>query len=287
MPQKIDINGLFLDPETITDLSLQKRISVYYPVFHEIPKPKSLFKRLASDKQHILQFDHHEPYGLILADIEQPETSGYTVIYKVPISNKMIVAAGKNVIGHALEKLKIDISGDRQYRILQPGRNVKKLTIREIPAKVQLLSGQWVDVFKSSPDYDFQGGTPYAITDVSSNVLLITTSDKKKVTYYSLYGGGVDASDEAVLTAYKTLTEVFNEIQARRDAATTKSSEKMLDGKSEKSLPHPKAALPKIALPRIKLQLPFVVDKKPDETTSETLPEPVPEIKSEDYTADQ
>ena len=32
MPQKIDVHGLFIDPETITDLLLQKRISVFYPV---------------------------------------------------------------------------------------------------------------------------------------------------------------------------------------------------------------------------------------------------------------
>ena len=36
MSQKIDIHGLFIDPETITDLSMQKRIAVFYPVFHEI-----------------------------------------------------------------------------------------------------------------------------------------------------------------------------------------------------------------------------------------------------------
>lgn len=28
MPQKMDVHGLFIDPETITDLYLQKRIAV-------------------------------------------------------------------------------------------------------------------------------------------------------------------------------------------------------------------------------------------------------------------
>ena len=41
MSQKIDIHGLFIDPETITDLSMQKRIAVFYPVFHEISSAKT------------------------------------------------------------------------------------------------------------------------------------------------------------------------------------------------------------------------------------------------------
>ena len=116
--------------------------------------------------------------------------------------------AGKNVQGHIAELLKIEISGDRQYRILQSGRNVKQTSIREIPAKVRLLSGQWVDVFKSSPDYDFQGGTPYAITDVGASALMITTKDKN----YVLFGAGVDASNDEVTSAYHSLAEIYNEI---------------------------------------------------------------------------
>ena len=181
MAQKIDINGLFIDPESISDLLLQKRISVFFPVFYEIPQPKRFFNR-STTTQHILQFDHQEPYGIILADIEQPDSSGYVVNYKEAIADKIFKAvgkAGKNVVGHAAEVLKIDVSGDRHYRILQSGRNVKSVSIREIPAKVHLLSGQWVDVFKGNRDYDFQGGNPYAITDVGANALTITTVEKK------------------------------------------------------------------------------------------------------------
>ena len=66
MPQKIDIHGLFIDPETITDLRLQKRISVSYPVFHEVQTGKSVTRSVmglfsSELKQHILQFDQHMP----------------------------------------------------------------------------------------------------------------------------------------------------------------------------------------------------------------------------------
>jgi hypothetical protein len=42
MPQNLDIHGLFIDPETITDLWLEKRISISYPVFYEVAPKKTL-----------------------------------------------------------------------------------------------------------------------------------------------------------------------------------------------------------------------------------------------------
>ena len=45
MPQRIDVHGLFIDPETITDLLLQKRISVFYPVFYEVEAAKTRLGR--------------------------------------------------------------------------------------------------------------------------------------------------------------------------------------------------------------------------------------------------
>ncbi len=63
MPQKIDIHGIFIDPETITDLQLQKRISVFYPVFDEVSATKSIFGRFSSSQKHVLRFDHQQPYN--------------------------------------------------------------------------------------------------------------------------------------------------------------------------------------------------------------------------------
>lgn len=261
MPQKIDVHGLFIDPETITDLQLQKRISVYYPVFYEAEVTKSFFGRLVSSQsqQHILRFDHQEPYGIILADPEQPDPASYVVTYEEAIWGKVLKGfgqVGKNITGHITELLKIDISGDREYRILQSGRKVKQTSIREIPAKVRLLSGQWVDVFSSSPEYDFQGGTPYAVTDVASYALMITTKEKR----YVLYGAGVDISNEEVTKAYRILADIYNQIQRQRDEI----------GEGRKpglKIPQINVQLPKIDLPQIKIQSPLVFRRKKESDT--------------------
>ena len=96
MPQKIDIHGFFIDPETITDLQLQKRISVFYPVFHEVDTGKSIFGRFSSSQKHILRFDHQQPYGIILADAEQPDPSSYVVDYKEAAIERFLRGIGKS-----------------------------------------------------------------------------------------------------------------------------------------------------------------------------------------------
>ena len=225
-------------------------------------------RHTASPQQHFLQFDHLEPYGIILSDAEQPDTASYIVAYKQAILDKVIkgvLNAGKNIAGHVAEHFKIEISGDRQYRILQSGRIVKQTSIREIPAKVHLLNGQWVDVFKSSPDFDFQGGTPYAVTDVNASALMITMKDK----CYVLFGAGIDASNEEVLSSYYTLAGIYNEIQAKRDKAKLNSA----NTENSKKL---------IQMPQIKIQFPPVLGKKQDKDTTEVQPEPDPDTDSVD-----
>ena len=257
MPQKIDVHGLFIDPETITDLLLQKRIAVFCPVFYEVETTKSIFGRFTSSQshQHILRFDHLEPYGIVLADPEQPDPASYVVTYKEAALDRVLKGFGrasKNITGHISELLKIEISGDRKFRILQSGRNVKQTSIREIPAKVRLLSGQWVDVFSSSPDYDFQGGTPYAVTDVASYALMITTKERS----YVLFGAGVDISNEEVTSAYHSLVEIYNQIQKQRDGIEDKSHKSIL------KIPQINLQRPKIDLPQLKFQSPLVFGKK-------------------------
>ena len=254
MPQKIDIHGIFIDPGTITGLQLQKRIAVHYPVFHEIEVTKTFWSRFAGAQNgtHILNFVGLRPYGIILADPEQPDPASHIVNYKEAAVERFlrgIGQAGKNITGHITEMLKIEVAGDRQYRILQPGRNVKNITIREIPCKVKLLSGQWVDVQKSTPGYDFQGGSPYAVTDVDSSALLICTKEKT----YVLYGAGVDASEEEVVQSYRSLTEIYNQIQSQRDVNLEEPK-----GKLQFQIPQIKIQLPKIEMPQLKIQQPFV-----------------------------
>ena len=249
MPQKIDILGLFIDPETITELYLHKRIAVSYPVFYEEGSPKQIFKRIVAS-EHSLRYDHQEPYGIILDDVEHPDPSNYVMNYKQAMIHKLVRSlsnTAQNITGHISEMLKIDKSGDRRFRILQSGRHIKEVSIRNIPAKVCLSSGQWVDVFKSTPGYNFQGGTPYAVTDVQESTLLIGTKDKN----YVIFGAGVDAPDVEVQKAYHILTEIYNAIQAKRDA-TLESKKK----KPVLQLPTINIQIPKISLPKINIQLP-------------------------------
>lgn len=274
MPQKIDIHGIFIDPETITELSLQRRNAVYYPVFHE-EGTKSFFGRFASSQRHVLRFDHQEPYGIILLDVEQLSPSGFVVNYREAAIERFLRGvgqAGKNIAGHIQEMLKIDISGDRSYRILTPGRVVKQTSIREIPAKVRLLSGQWVDVFKSSPDYDFQGGTPYAVTDVPASALLICTANQ----LFLLFGGGVDVNDEEVKNAYEGLINIYNQIQAQRDASLAERKSRPLIQLPQINIQLPKVELPKIEIPQIRFQSPFVFGKKKEEPEQKKIQESNP-----------
>jgi hypothetical protein len=290
MPQKIDVHGLFIDPETIEDLALQKRNAVYYPVFHEvkvqyeIPEPKSLFDRIfapqatssAFSSDHLLRFDHQEPYGIILQDEEQPNAADYVMDYRTAIIEKLLQTfgqAGKNVFGHITEAMQIDVSGDRQYRILQSGRNVKQISIREIPAKVQLLSGQWIDVFKSTPGYDFQGGTPYPVVDVDAAALMIKTKGKTHV----LFGAGVDALDNELRSAYHALMDAYNKIQERRDSEAEKEKSRPFFQMPQINIQLPKVELPKIEMPQIRFQSPFVIEK----TESKAEAEPSEKVETE------
>lgn len=284
MPQKIDVHGIFIDPETITDLRLQRRISVYYPVFHETNATKSFFGRFSSSQKHILQFDHQKPFGIILADEEQPDPSSYVVSYKEAVIERFLRGlgqTGKSIAGHIQELLNIEISGDRQFRILQSGRSVKQTSIREIPAKVKLLSGQWVDVFKSSPDYNFQGGTPYAVTNAGSVALMICT----KELIYVLFGADVDASDEEVASSYKALTDVYNQIQKEKDTTIEIQKSKHLFQLPQINIQIPKVEMPKIEMPQIRFQSPLVFRKNEKESgLNEELKE---EMKVESDNSDQ
>lgn len=242
-------------------------------MFYETTPSKSIFGRVFSSQEHVLCFDHHEPYGIILSDAEQPDPASYAVRYREALTDRLfrdLKRTCDSITGHIAEMLKIDTSGDRQYRILQAGRNVKQISIREIPAKVCLQSGQLVDVFKNSPGYDFQGGTPYAVTDVEAWTLMIATKDKR----YALFGGGVDVSDEGVLSTYRALTGVYNKIQAVRDAATAAHAKKPLFQMPQINIQLPKVELPKIEMPTIRLQPPVLFGKKDQKQPPEALPEP-------------
>ena len=267
MAQKIDVHGIFIDPEAITGLQLEKRKAVYFPVFYEVRTSKTLLGRVIPPRiqqKHILRFDHQQPYGIILADAEQYDPSSHVVSYQDAAIERFLRGLGKaskSLIAHVAEQMKIDFSGDRRFRVLLSGRDVKETTIREIPAKVKLLNGQWVDAFKSSPEYDFQGGTPYAVTGEDTCALMIGTKER----VYALFGAGVDAADGEVEAAYQRLTELYNQIQAARDAAPTEEpKQEPLLQSSPIVIQLPKVELPKEEIPIINLTSPEVVGRRLD-----------------------
>ena len=88
-----------------------------------------------------------------------------------------------------------------------------------------------------------------------------------------LFGGGVDVSDAEVLSTYRALTEVYNEIQAARDAATAARAKKPLFQMPQINIQLPKVELPKIEMPTIRFQPPVLFGKKEEKQHAEALPE--------------
>ena len=89
-----------------------------------------------------------------------------------------------------------------------------------------------------------------------------------------LYGAGVDASDEEVITSYRALTEVYNQIQARKDEAIEQQKGRPLFQMPQINIQLPKVELPKIEMPKIRFQSPFVFGGKKEETEVKALQEP-------------
>ena len=126
---------------------------------------------------------------------------------------------------------------------------------------MRLLNGQLVDVFKSSPDYDFQGGTPYAVTDIGALSLMICTAER----IYVLFGAGVDTTDEDVAASYRMLIDIYNRIQADKDASINAQKGRPLFQLPQINIQLPKVELPKLEIPQIRIQSPFVFGKKKEE----------------------
>lgn len=271
MSQKIDILGMFIDPEQIQELALQNRFAVYVPFFEEVSSSTvttgTIFKRQITNPKRKLRYVNTRAYGIELAPNEQPSSSEFVVDYKTAVIERAIKSfgkIGKNTMGKINDMvLKIDTTGDREVRLLLPGRRVIATTIREIPAKAKLLSGQIVDVMKNNPEYEFLDGTPYATTNVEAKALFVRIGENKNhAQTYVLFGGGIDASDEQIINAYLTLTTLYNDIRNQ------KASPKLNSGEAKPNILQ-KVQLPKFNLP-VKIQSPLVFAKKPQVKESET-----------------
>ena len=74
----------------------------------------------------------------------------------------------------AADMLRIDTSGNKEFHILTQGRRVTTLRLRDIPAKVHLLSGKVSDVYITDTIFDFVGD-PISTSVVDITTLLVTS----------------------------------------------------------------------------------------------------------------
>ena len=91
---------------------------------------------------------------------------------------------------------------------------------------------------------------------------------------YALYGAGVDASDEEVISSYRALIEVYNQIQAKKDEAIEAQKNRPLFQLPQINIQLPKVELPQIEIPQIRFQSPFVFGKKDEDQNKKALPGP-------------
>ena len=129
------------------------------------------------------------------------------------------------------------------------------IKLRDIPAKVMFLSGKVSDVYKNDPYYEFLG-EPIAPTIVTVPTLVVSV-DK---TTYAFFGSGIDLPDAEA--AYQMLLQEYNRYQE--------------EYKKEKTpvLPKINVNMPKLSIPAIKVQSPFVIKRGETEMQkTELIPE--------------
>lgn len=248
MNQMIDLCGTPIQLEQIRSFRLVKRECLYYPAYQETESQiASIFARFGAGKKKKFTFTQMVPFGILLSDKEKPCTGSYEIkSFGEAVTFNLLDGVSKavgDVASLAADMLRIDTSGNKTFHILTQGRQVTTLRLRDIPAKVQFLSGKVSDVYKNDPIYDFLG-EPISPTVVAVPTLLITI-DKTPLVFF---GGGIDLEDaEAV---YHALFETYNQYQA------TLTKKKPSFALTKMSL-----NMPKLNMPSIKLQSPFVLHK--------------------------
>ena len=85
---------------------------------------------------------------------------------------------------------------------------------------------------------------------------MINTKEKN----YTLFGAGVDVSSEDLALTYRSLTEIYNQIQKRRDDKIEEKAQK-----PALKIPQLNIQRPQIDLPQIKIQSPIAFGKKKED----------------------
>lgn len=248
MNQIIDLCGTPIQLEQVKSFRLVKRECLYCPAYQETESQvASIFARFGAEKKKKFSFTQMVPFGILLSDKEKPCTGSYEIkSFGEAVTFNCLDGVGRavgNVANLAADLLRIDTSGNKEYHILTQGRRVTTLRLRDIPAKVRLLSGKVSDVYKNDPYYDFLG-EPISPIVVAVPTLLVTIGKSPLV----FFGGGIDLEDAE--GAYHTLFDAYSQYQASLDQK-----------KPPFSLPKINFNMPKLNIPSIKLQSPFVIHK--------------------------
>lgn len=248
MNQMIDLCGTPIQLELIKSFRLVKRECLYYPAYQETESQvASIFARFGTEKKKKFTFTQMVPFGILLSDKEKPCTGSYEIkSFGEAVTFNLLDGVGKAVgdmASIAADMLRIDTSGNKEYHILTQGRRVTTLRLRDIPAKVRFLSGKVSDVYKNDPIYDFLG-EPISPTVVAVPTLLVTI-DRAPLVFF---GGGIDLEDAEA--TYHALFEAYSQYQAALEQK-----------KPAFTLPKIALNVPKLNMPSIKLQSPFVIHK--------------------------
>lgn len=247
MSSLIDLCGTPIQLDHIRQFRLVKRDYLFYPAYQEVKEQTfSLFARKGASDKKKFEFVNMVPFGAVLNDREKPCTGSYEVkSFGEAVTFNLLSDVGKkleNVANLAADLLRVDTSGNTEYHLLTQGRRLTSIRLRDIPAKVRFLSGKVSDVYKNDLIYEFLG-EPIAPTIVTVPTLVVAV-DK---TTYVFFGNGIDLADAEA--TYQSLLEEYNRYQE--------------ENKREKALGLPKinVNVPKLSIPSIKVQSPFVIKK--------------------------
>ena len=257
MGRLVNLCGKAVQLEDVTGFAMDRKNYIFIPCFREVAElvtSRSFFGKESTSARLHYQFDKHIPYGVVLGEKETP-WPGEAYAYKTAgeiISVDLFKSVKKNVgdAAHlAARALKIDTSINQQRRILIDGKDLKTCRLDELPARLILSDGRKMDVYKNSEMYHLLGQdiTPY---EEPVPILEVYVGKNKK---YIFFGNGIDVDNveepyQALLTAYNILHE---------------------EKESAKKIAGPKISLPKIDLGSIKIQSPFVIKKKNEDSVPE------------------
>lgn len=256
MGQLIDLCGTPIQLDKVKEFRLVKRECLYYPAYQEVADQSfSLFARLGSSNKKKFQFTKHVPFGILLGEKEKPSLGSYEIKSFGEATALHILEGAEKVVGGAAswvaDMLRIDASGSKEYRILTQGRRLEKVRLRNIPAKVTFLSGKVSDVYKNDSIYEFLG-EPIAPTVVVVPTLVVVLEK----TNYVFFGGGFDIEDAEGV--YHSLFGTYNQFLVEREKSMHMPT-----------LPKFSMNLPKLNMPTIKLQSPFVIKKAAENIAEE------------------